>query len=78
MLFVIISAWIACGLYAAGTYFAYFQRKWPSIAIENAREDLASAVLFGITGPVGAFVGFFMSGFNRYGWSVRERHTGKG
>ena len=65
---VIITAYILCGLYAAGTTFAYFQKKFTLGAEQSYEEDLFVSLLFGICGPISAIVVFFTSEYNKYGW----------
>lgn len=71
---LVVGIWMACAIASAGIQFAYFQRKWPSLAAGSAREDLGMALLFGIVlGPVGPLIAFFQSGFCQYGWTLRWR-----
>ena len=66
MIYVLI--WLACAVYTAGTWNAYFQRKF---LIHND-PDLFLGIFYGLLfGPVGAIIAFFFSRFNFYGWSLR-------
>lgn len=65
--------WLACGFYASGVYYAYFQRQWPTIADEERPEDTGGAVIFVLLGPIGALISTFMSGFLKHGWLLPGR-----
>lgn len=70
IIFVVV--WFACGTLAYGLTFAYFQRKWPSIAnLENQRSvDRGFAFLVSFCGPFGLIVAIIQSGF-KYGLKYR-------
>lgn len=58
--------WLMSALYSYGTALAYFTRKY-----YGDREDYAFAILFSMLGPFSAFLAFFMSDFNHYGWTLK-------
>jgi hypothetical protein len=60
--------WLACGLAAAGMIYAHVQRRWPSVADEDRREDAEYAVAFGLFGPIALVIIFLMTGFAKHGW----------
>ena len=63
-----IVAWLVCATIAASITLGYFQRKYPSIAKTNYREDLVMSWFFGLLfAPVVMVQSFFMSGFCQYG-----------
>ena len=46
------AAWLICGYYAAGYFYAYFQREYPLQADNDRREDASAAavlVVFGLS-----------------------------
>jgi uncharacterized membrane protein YedE/YeeE len=64
--------WLACGVYAAGAEFAYFQGRFPMLAKEDYRTDLGTAFLIGLLfGPIGAVCATFYTGFLHYGWRLK-------
>lgn len=70
IIFVVI--WFACGTLAYGLTFAYFQRKWPSIAnFGNQRSvDRIFSLFMFFYGPFGLIVAIIQSGF-KYGLKYR-------
>lgn len=66
---IFLVAWFACGLVSVGLTNAYFGRKFQSVAAP--REDLGMAIFLGLFGPIALVVSFLMSGFGKYGWSLR-------
>ena len=57
----IIVGWLACGVFAAGAWFAFFQGEYHSLEEKYRRGDIASAWGFGLLcGPMGAVVSVFM------------------
>ena len=70
MIILLIAGWIACAIFFAGTFVAYFQGEYPSG--NDLRTDLGGGLLIGIlVGPCAAFVGIFLSGFFKHGWRLR-------
>ena len=67
----IILGWLVCGIGGAGIFIAYFQRKFPLIAMESYKQDLTGGIIWGLLGPVGLVLGFFLSGFMKHGWGLR-------
>ena len=59
--------WIACGYAAYGMTFAYFQRKFPSIAEGHVAADKKLARLVFLVGPFGLLVSM-CSGYLQYGF----------
>jgi len=67
---IFIAVWLACGVIAAGIWVAYFRGKFPKLD-DDYRESLAQALLWGFFGgPVALLLGFFLSGFLMYGWTL--------
>jgi hypothetical protein len=63
--------WLVSGFLSSGVFYAHFQRKFPSIADDNRREDAAAGVFFGLVfGPIGLFLSLFLSGFLKHGWAL--------
>jgi hypothetical protein len=75
ILVLCILGWLASATFSAGTMFACMQCQFPDRPEFNAkryREDLGTSWVFGLVfGPVGAFMGFFLSGFMEHGWRLR-------
>ena len=67
MIALIVLAWIACGIFAAGAECA---RRWPASATDSYREDLGCAVFFGIWGTIAVLVAIPLTGFLKYGWTL--------
>jgi hypothetical protein len=65
-----VLAWVACGVLAYGLYFAYFQRKWPSLAEEHYDTDRGRARWWLIGGPL-ALLGALIAGGTEYGLKFR-------
>lgn len=72
MIFLALFAgWILCSLYSAGTTFAYYQGRWPTIAVQCRRADLNFALVMSLGGPLTALMTLFYCDFNKYGWRIR-------
>ena len=70
----IIVGWLACGVGAAGLFFADFRAS--STPTISARQDLGIALLLGIVGPISLVSGFLLTGFGEHGWRLWEtRHA---
>jgi hypothetical protein len=65
--------WIACGVLAYGATLAYFQREYPSTALEFEHNDRAFAVLLGTLGPIGLFVAVVSNKRFKHGFMWRRR-----
>lgn len=63
--------WIACSVLEYGLYFAYYQRKWPSIANENRLSDRFLAALIALIGPIGLLATLITGQFG-YGLQYRN------
>lgn len=59
--------WLICGILAYGLTFAYFQRRWPTLAEEGYWSDFSLALLMGAIGPFGIGMNLLM-GRVRYGF----------
>lgn len=72
---VAIAVWLAFGVAAIGWYFAYFQRKWPSLRKDDFYEDRGDALTFAIGGPITFIVhGLAYSSFGwLWPWSAKAR-----
>jgi hypothetical protein len=71
--FLLVVGWIVCGAFAYAIRFAYFQRKYPTLAQKDRRiDDMGAAMLFGlIFGPIALVIELFSSGFAEYGLKWR-------
>ncbi len=71
------AVWPISALISAGWLFAYFQKRFVSIADDNWREDLGFAIgcgfVSGILGPVGILIIWLNTGFAKHGWSLWRR-----
>ena len=47
--------WVVCGVLSYGLNFAFFQRKFPTLADEEYARDLRFAVITSFLGPVALF-----------------------
>lgn len=69
MIYWIIAGWLCCAVLSAGIYFAHFQEKFPTIAKQQYRQDLAMAWMWGLFfAPMSLVLGIFLSGFLQHGW----------
>jgi hypothetical protein len=68
---IVATIWILCGILAYGIMFADSQRRYPLLANDDYREDMANSVLLGLFGPIGLLTALFSSGFARYGLKFR-------
>ncbi len=64
---LLVLGWAVCGVLSYGLHFAYYQRKWPRIAVEGYKRDRLDAAIIGLTGPIGLLVVLYTSRFGRYG-----------
>lgn len=62
--------WLICGIVAYGLTFAFFQKKWPTLAEETYWSDFRLALLVGIIGPFGIAMNVVM-GNVRHGFKWR-------
>lgn len=76
--YYLIIVWIICGVISYGINFAYYQRKWPSIAQEGYREDMIFCAGISLLGPanlLGSIVLFWhRNGFRHifmYGFKIK-------
>jgi hypothetical protein len=53
MTILIVLGWFACGVLSYGWIFAYFQRRFATIADSNYYEDLLTSLFGLLFGPVG-------------------------
>jgi hypothetical protein len=59
--------WLLPSIAVIGFTFAYSQRRWPSLAVEDRRKDFAFAYFVGIWGVLSLPALFAHRGFD-YGW----------
>jgi hypothetical protein len=45
--------WVVCGVINYGYYFAYFQRRFSSLAEDNYSQDRFAAFSYAVFGPIG-------------------------
>lgn len=67
---LIIIAYIVSSVISYGATFAYFQRKFPSIAEEFYREDMGFAIAMALL-PFSIVLSFVMSGFYKHGFKFK-------
>lgn len=58
--------WVGCSFFSYGMIFAYFQRKYPTIADSQYKEYQLFAIVFSIFGPI-AFLVCLIGGYGSYG-----------
>ncbi len=71
VIFLIVAVWAACGVFAYGLAFAFFQRKWPSLAELDHWGDRGFAVFVGVMGPIGLGVSYFCGERGAFGLKWR-------
>lgn len=68
---LLVLSYICCAASIASLFFAYFQRKFPSVAAEEERSDVGAAwmmgLILGVLGPFGVLTAYFMTGLAEYG-----------
>lgn len=62
---------VACGILAYGAAFANAQRRFPELAAEEYRTDMAHSAFVGMFGPIGLFTMLFCSGFFEFGFKYK-------
>ena len=62
---IVLSAivWVVCGVLAYGTYYAHYQREYPSMADISRDEDRWHAMIVGLSGPIGLIANWKILGF---------------
>jgi hypothetical protein len=78
LLILVIILWILCGFGAAGIYYAYFQRRFPTLANEMRERDITRAYDWILYGPVGLVVSLCLSERLQYGWCWPGRDAFQG
>lgn len=73
---LIFAVWMACGLAGSGFMFSAQQWRFPRIAQETLRADMGFAVFLALFGPVTLLIGYFFSGFAKYGCWRRYKSGG--
>ena len=68
---LVVLAWIACGVAAAGGMVAYILGKYPKTF--DYREALSEGCLLAVLGPIALFMSIFITQFWRYGWRLLPR-----
>ncbi len=69
---LVVVAWLACAISAAGFSLADSQRRFPKCARSDYRATLGIWLLMGLMGgPIFLFVSIFLSGFCEHGWTLR-------
>ena len=64
-LILVILVWIACGVFAYGLTFAYYQGKYPGLAAEDYMSDRIFALIPAVCGVVGLFASLICTNFGR-------------
>jgi len=64
---IFIAAWLACGVFGAGQYFAYFQRRFPTIRAGLFKSHKEHAVICIFFGPIGVSAAYMEDTYG-YGW----------
>lgn len=49
----LLIAWALCGVLGYGYTFSYWQRGYPTVAVQNKRDDRWRAAVTGLWGPIG-------------------------
>jgi hypothetical protein len=77
MVYLIVFLWFFLGFLSTGFTVSYFQNEYWRIN-DKAKygETLLFAFSIGLVGPVALAVSYLMSGFGKYGWSLK--YTGEG
>jgi len=52
IIWIICLFWVICGVISYGLDFAYFQRKYPSLAEQDYKRDIRMCIFFAIFGPI--------------------------
>jgi hypothetical protein len=65
-----VLTWVGCGVLASGLHFAYFQRKYPSIAKATYANNRREARLWALAGPIALLV-MLCHGGTKYGLKFR-------
>jgi hypothetical protein len=63
--------WVYNGILAYGISYAYYQRNWPTLAVEDRISDILMSVMIALAGPFGLLVIFFYSEFAKFGFQWR-------
>lgn len=63
--------WLVCGVAAAGFEYAYFQRAYPSIALQQERVDWWYAMSSILFGPFALAI-TYATRSTKYGWSLKR------
>jgi hypothetical protein len=71
MTWILLFVWLACGIVNYGLMFAYFQRKFPSIADEQYWSDVTFATTAVVTGPICLLASLVVCEPFRYGFKWR-------
>jgi hypothetical protein len=56
MIWIIAIGWVACSILLYGWSFAYWQKKYPTLAERSYREDLRFSLLMSLGGPIDLIV----------------------
>lgn len=63
--------WATSGFLGYGISFGFFQRKFPTIAVEGRLGDQIYSAFIAVNGPIGLIAIVLGSGFCRYGLKWR-------
>lgn len=66
--------YVVCGVLAYGLCLAYFQRNWPSLAKEEFKKDVGTALWFAAFGFFGMLTVLIQCERCRYGLLFRNPH----
>lgn len=70
---LLVSAWVFCGLLAAGFGNAFYLAEFPRQSSRERRQDWAFNVGFGLAaGPIALIVVLISTGLGGDGWTLRQ------
>ncbi len=76
MMFILLATlgWVVCGAFGYASQFAYFQRKYSTLAIRDYKRDRKVAMFGGLMGPFSLlleFIRYVFVGHTWYGFKWR-------
>ena len=72
MVYLLVLFWIICGVASYGLMFAFFQRKYKSLAEEDYKKDRLEFFLLSLSGPINLIaVLYIIYNYGFYGFKFR-------